>query len=127
MKTKFEGVTVFIINIKSFNRGAAVTIPGVGIFVGKKHSQNIDLLRHEFGHMLQFRQNGFFIFGSKLLLPVYEVHFLARKRKTISTCTHGRNILRINYRTNTSIDLTTGILETFLLLVIDDLVAEKLF
>lgn len=81
MKTKFEGVTVFIINIKSFNRGAAVTIPGLGIFVGKKHSQNIDLLRHEFGHMLQFRQNGFFYFWFKIALASLRSAFLSKKRE----------------------------------------------
>lgn len=81
MKTKFEGVTVFIINIKSFNRGAAVTIPGVGIFVGKKHSQNIDLLRHEFGHILQLKQNGFFYFWFKIAPASLRSAFLSSKRE----------------------------------------------
>lgn len=81
MKIKFEGVTVFVVNTKSFNRGAAVTIPGVGIFVGRKSFQNVDLLRHEFGHILQFRQKGFFNFWFKIAPPSLRSAFLSSKKE----------------------------------------------
>lgn len=55
---RFEGIRVFAINTGRFNRGSAVTIPGIGIFVGAKQLNNIELLRHEFGHILQRRQKG---------------------------------------------------------------------
>jgi len=81
MKAKFEGVAIFVVNTKSFNRGAAMTIPGVGIFVGLNHSQNTDLLRHEFGHVLQFRQKGFFYFWLKIVPASLRSAFLSSKRE----------------------------------------------
>lgn len=81
MKTKFEGVTVFAVNTKSFNRGAAVTIPGVGIFVGRKCFQDKDLLRHEFGHVLQFRQKGFFYFWFKIAPASLRSAFLSSRKQ----------------------------------------------
>lgn len=41
-----------------FRNGAAVTLPKIGIIVGSKDIRNIDLLRHEFGHILQERNWG---------------------------------------------------------------------
>jgi len=38
----------------------------VGIFIGEKHADNIDLLRHEFGHILQRQQKGFLYFWIKV-------------------------------------------------------------
>lgn len=59
---KFEGVHIFSLPFKNFKRGAAVTIPWIGIFIGKGYENDQDLLRHEFGHILQFRKWGFWIF-----------------------------------------------------------------
>ncbi len=59
---KFEGVNIFALSFKNFKRGAAVTIPWLGIFVGKGFENDQDLLRHEFGHVLQFRKWGFWMF-----------------------------------------------------------------
>ncbi|MFV0390467.1 MAG: hypothetical protein ACK5KP_01055 [Paludibacteraceae bacterium] len=58
----FEGVRVFKLPFDRFKNGAAVTIPGLGIFVGKGHENDLDLIRHEFGHILQFRKWGFRLF-----------------------------------------------------------------
>jgi hypothetical protein len=52
MKHIFEGINVFEVNTCKFNLGAAVTIPGIGIFVGLKQINNTDLLKHEFGLQL---------------------------------------------------------------------------
>lgn len=62
----FEGIRVFTWNIRKFNHGAACTIPEVGIIVGIKQVDNIDLLRHEFGHILQYRQKGFLFFWARI-------------------------------------------------------------
>lgn len=59
---KFEGVHIFVLSFKNFKHGAAVTIPWLGIFVGKGFENDQDLLRHEFGHVLQFRKWGFWMF-----------------------------------------------------------------
>ncbi|HPG34397.1 MAG: hypothetical protein H6541_02165 [Lentimicrobiaceae bacterium] len=58
MFLQFEGIRIVCINAFLFRRGAAVTIPGVGIITGKSGACDINLLRHEFGHILQFRQQG---------------------------------------------------------------------
>lgn len=58
-RVRFEGVPVYRLNFGAFRKGAAMTIPGIGIFVGKENSDNRTLLRHEFGHILQYRKWGF--------------------------------------------------------------------
>jgi hypothetical protein len=65
-KTLFEGVRVYGINFGYFRRGAAVTIPGIGIFVGPRDLNNVALLRHEFGHILQYRKWGFLFFWFRI-------------------------------------------------------------
>jgi len=47
--------------------GAAFTLPGVGIFVNPNDVDNIDLLRHEFGHILQARNWGMNFFYEKIV------------------------------------------------------------
>lgn len=59
---KFEGIRIFKLPVKRFKNGAAVTIPGLGIFVGRGNENDLDLIRHEFGHILQFRKWGFRFF-----------------------------------------------------------------
>src|SRR5690606_9793903 len=51
----FEGVRVHTSEVGELKNRAAFTLPGVGIFVNPKDAYNIDLLRHEFGHILQAR------------------------------------------------------------------------
>ncbi len=56
--TYFEGVRVFTTEVGSIGQGAAGTLPGVGIFVNLNDKYNINLLRHEFGHVLQAKKWG---------------------------------------------------------------------
>ena len=62
MLMRFEGVRLLPLNVGLFSRGAAVTLPGIGIVAAEKGLKATDLLRHEFGHILQFRKWGFFFF-----------------------------------------------------------------
>lgn len=63
---KFEGIHIFSLPFETFKQGAAVTIPGIGIFIGKGQEENIDLLRHELGHILQYRKWGFWNFWTRI-------------------------------------------------------------
>lgn len=63
---RFEGVCLISINAGIFRKGAAVTIPGVGIIAGDAGIRNPDLLRHEFGHILQYRKWGFVFYWTKI-------------------------------------------------------------
>lgn len=59
----FEGVRVIDSTVGDLDGGAAFTIPGVGIFMSNDYYSNKpkerkDLLRHEFGHVLQHRRYG---------------------------------------------------------------------
>jgi len=56
--TYFEGVRVYTTEVGAIGRGAAGTLPEVGIFVNPSDKYNEDLLRHEFGHILQARKWG---------------------------------------------------------------------
>jgi len=62
----FEGIRIFTLNTNRFNRGSAITIPGIGIFLGVKQINNTGLLRHEFGHILQYRQKGVLFFWFRI-------------------------------------------------------------
>lgn len=61
----FYGVTVFT---SDYIEGeAAATLPGIGIFVNKEHLTDIDLLKHEFGHILQTRKYGLSFYYNKIV------------------------------------------------------------
>lgn len=62
MFRQFEDINFWSLNAGLFRKGAAMTIPGIGIVVGKAGIDNRDLLRHEFGCMLRFRQWGFLFY-----------------------------------------------------------------
>lgn len=62
----FEGVRLISLNSGLFCKGAAVTLPGIGIVAAEKGLQASGLLRHEFGHILQFRKWGFFFFWTRI-------------------------------------------------------------
>ena len=66
MVRTFEGIRIFALNTNGFNRGSAITIPGIGIFLGAKQINNTGLLRHEFGHILQCRQKGVLFFWFRI-------------------------------------------------------------
>ncbi|MBL3656701.1 DUF6443 domain-containing protein [Fulvivirga sediminis] len=57
-QTYFEGVRVNTSEIGSLKNRAAFTVPGAGIFVNPKDEYNVQLLKHEFGHILQYRKFG---------------------------------------------------------------------
>jgi hypothetical protein len=48
----FNGAPVFFSTVGDLKNGAAVTLPGIGIFINPKSRNDKDLLRHEFGHWL---------------------------------------------------------------------------
>ncbi|MCQ2191533.1 MAG: hypothetical protein MJZ23_01555 [Paludibacteraceae bacterium] len=63
----FEGVRVFAVPIPPFScRSCAVTLPGVGILCSPSLVDNVYLLRHEFGHILQRRYFGWWFFWFKV-------------------------------------------------------------
>lgn len=62
--TYFEGVRVYTTEVGAIGRRAAGTVPGVGIFVNPLDKYNVNLLRHEFGHILKAHEWGDdFFFG----------------------------------------------------------------
>jgi len=62
----FKGIRVYTLNTYRFNRGFAITIPGIGILLGLRQINNTDLLRHEFGHILQLNEKGFMFFWFRI-------------------------------------------------------------
>ena len=73
MFRKFEGINLIRLNAGNFRRGAAVTLPGIGIISGNDGLKQPDLLRHEFGHMLQYRKWGFFFYWTRIAPKVLSV------------------------------------------------------
>ncbi len=63
---RYEGVRVVCLNAGWFRKGAAVALPGIGIITGKSGYNDNGMLRHEFGHILQYRKNGFFFFWFRI-------------------------------------------------------------
>lgn len=59
---RFEGVRLIAFNQGAFRQGAAVCIPGLGIVASPAGVHSVSLLRHEFGHILQYRRWGFFVY-----------------------------------------------------------------
>lgn len=64
---KIEGVPVFALKFLFLQNGSAFTIPGLGIFISEDRESDIGLLRHEFGHVLQYKEKGFFYFWIKIV------------------------------------------------------------
>ena len=97
----FEGIRVFTWNIHKFNQGAACTIPGIGIIVGISHAGNTDLLRHEFGHILQRRQKGFLYFWIRIvpasLWSAFRVSFTGKHIHMHTQTEWTANLLSYNY------------------------------
>ena len=63
----FEGVRIIDSKLGALKHGAALALPGKGIylsldFYGKRPKRFKQLLRHEFGHFLQARKHGYFYF-----------------------------------------------------------------
>ncbi len=77
---KFENTRVFRLNFKNFKQGSAVTIPGIGIFIGNGFEKDLNLLRHEFGHLLQFQKWGFFFFWKNIASTSLKSARFSRKK-----------------------------------------------
>lgn len=53
-------------------KGSGIALPGIGIIISvreKSTHNRIALLRHEFGHFLQVRETGIFLFYLKVGIP----------------------------------------------------------
>jgi hypothetical protein len=59
-KEWFENTRVY--ELRGLKGASAFSLPGIGIFVGLTYSTNYDLLRHEYGHILQGLSKGFLSF-----------------------------------------------------------------
>ncbi len=59
---QFEGIPYFTSSVGELKNHAALALPGIGIFIHPDDVQNISLLRHEYGHMLQAKKWGKFFF-----------------------------------------------------------------
>jgi hypothetical protein len=66
MSFKFQNIRVYCSTVGAIKRRAAIAIPGIGIFIHPADINNTDLLRHEFGHILQRKKFGFFFFFFKI-------------------------------------------------------------
>lgn len=55
---QFEGVKVYSSDVGEIGKGAAATPYPFGIIVNKKDINNVNVLRHELGHVLQGRRYG---------------------------------------------------------------------
>ena len=58
----FEGIPYFTSTAGELKNRAAIALPGIGIFIHPDDVRNINLLRHEYGHMLQAKLWGKFFF-----------------------------------------------------------------
>ncbi len=92
---------VKIIYFPVFLFKGAFAFPGLGIFVNKIYAGNKNLLMHEFGHILQFRKYGFFVFWMKIAPKSF---FSAMKSRISSRHQHkltrteiDANVLAYNY------------------------------
>jgi hypothetical protein len=82
LKNHFEKVRLFQSRFGALKRRAAFTLPGIGIFVNPLDLNNKDLLRHEFGHILQARKWGLFFFIRYIALQSLRSAKKANKDKT---------------------------------------------
>ena len=80
-RTYFEGVPVYASEFGDLKNGAAVTLPGIGIFVNPSDLENTDLLRHEFGHILQARKYGMGFFYEVIAPASLVAHSFLRTTK----------------------------------------------
>lgn len=79
----FQKARVRVLNLGGFKRGAAVFLPGIGIIVGRAYVADKNLLRHEFGHYLQFKKWGAWTFFRHVAVDSILSCWRARKRKFV--------------------------------------------
>ncbi len=69
----FHGISVYETSRLGLGYDSAgLCLPGIGIFIGKgtyTEANDVDLLRHEFGHILQAREIGYLSFYLCVGLP----------------------------------------------------------
>ena len=70
-KKRFEEVRVRVFDHFAFKRGASAFLPGLGIVIGKSEVNDIDLLRHEYGHYLQLKALGWIAFWRYVALTSF--------------------------------------------------------
>lgn len=66
-KGEFEKIAIY--ETKLFEKGTGLTIPGFGIIVGKEvfsKNQDLWLIKHEYGHILQKAKYGHFKFYTQI-------------------------------------------------------------
>ena len=78
-RKRFENIKIF--SISPFCLRGAFAFPGIGIFVSENFAANLNLFRHEFGHILQFRKFGFFCFWFKIAPVSLKSAHLSRKNQ----------------------------------------------
>lgn len=81
MAIKFEHIKVYSSTFGALKKRAAITIPGVGIFVHPMDLNNTGLLRHEFGHILQLRKTGILFFMMHIAITSLKSALKASKNK----------------------------------------------
>lgn len=76
----FEKIPVIMIGFRRENCGSAFTVPGLGIFCASLYSgqHKQDLLRHEFGHILQARYWGWYKYLTFIAVVSLRSYFNAR-------------------------------------------------
>ncbi|MEO5909307.1 MAG: hypothetical protein ABIP95_00380 [Pelobium sp.] len=85
----FEGVKIYESSL--FGLGHGLTIPEIGIIVSKgAFSQNSDpwLIKHEFGHTLQYKEKGTLKFYFRFGLPSLFSALLQNIKKNVSHKNH---------------------------------------
>ncbi len=101
MAYRFQGVRLICLNAGDLRKGAAVALPGIGIITGKSNLQNVNLLRHEFGHFLQYRSMGFLFYWGRIAPLSLRSALKARKKRDynhMSCWTEwSANLLSYNY------------------------------
>lgn len=79
----FQKVRIRIFNRWGFRKGAAAFIPGLGIIVGRAFADDRNLLRHEFGHFLQFKKWGAWVFFRHVALDSLLSCRKSQKKKNV--------------------------------------------
>jgi hypothetical protein len=95
----FEGIRVYDSTIGDLEGGGGITFPGLGILISEEYYENrpskdrLDLLRHEFGHILQARRYGnafyYSVIGlvspvSALTSPSHQASWTEKEANTLS-------------------------------------------
>jgi hypothetical protein len=88
-----ENVRIF--TMPGFLLKGAFAFPGLGIFVHRAHVKYRNLLMHEFGHILQFRNYGFFVFW----LRIAPVSFFSALKSRINL-THQHKLTKVEINAN---------------------------